>query len=156
MLRDMTRISDALELLTAQHAELDALVADVVAAGLDPQARARTLGELADKLTTHLAVEQELFYPSIGSVGARTMVMTEVIAEHVEIKRALADLLWIELDDADWLPRLTRLRDLLAGHTGWQEDILFEAVARTMSSESLAEIGEQLRERSQTSLCLAA
>ena len=134
----MTFIRDALELLTAQHQEIEELLEQVTTTCDD-----QTFAELADKLTSHLAVEQELFYPVVATQVAPE-VMTEVLAEHLAMKRVLADLVWLGVDDADFAPKLARLQALLAGHTAWQEDQLFTTAAETMSEAELAALGDRL------------
>ena len=128
----MTRISDALELLTAQHEQIEDLYEQVRQIG-DESA----FIELADKLATHLALEQELFYPAIAP-RIPTDVMSELLAEHAAIKRVLADLVWLGTTDADFRPTLERLGELLFGHSAWQEDELFTAAAESMSTDELA------------------
>src|SRR6476661_2035292 len=90
----MNRIVDALELLTAQHDEIDTLISEL-ATSTNPSARNETINLLVEKLTLHLALEQELFYPAVAS-ALSAEVREELRAEHTEIKRILADMLWLE------------------------------------------------------------
>lgn len=145
----MNHIRDALELLTAQHEELDELC-DRVTRSRD----AATFGELADKLTTHLAVEQELFYPVIaGHVSAD--IMTELMAEHVAIKRVLAKLVWLGVEDEDFSMLFSQLGELLLGHVSWQEEQLFTTAAEALSTDRLADLGDQVQ-AFETSVAAAA
>lgn len=134
----MRPISDALELLTAQHEEIDFLVVQVQQT-YDSDAFA----ELADKLVTHLALEQELFYPAIAS-ATTDEVQRELLAEHVAIKHVLSDLIWLGVEDGLFGTRLHELASLLEGHCGYQEDQLFEVVAETLSEHALATLGTEL------------
>lgn len=137
----MTRISDPLELLTAQHADLDALLDRLTAVELP--ARDAVFAELADKVVLHLAAEQELLLPAVaGQVSPD--VQRELAAEQQEIKRILADLLWFGLDDAAVAAGIPSLRALLHGHAAWQETELFTTMAETMSGPALVELGERL------------
>lgn len=119
----MTPTTDALEQWKAQHAQIDFLF-DHVAMLRDPDA----LSELADTLTAHLGAEQELLYPALASV-LRDEVLDELYAEHAEIKKTLANLVWFGVEDAEFDARLTHLGELLDGHVGYQEETLF-ATAR--------------------------
>lgn len=139
----MTRISDALELLTAQHDELEQLVAELIAAHGDP----RILVELADKLTTHLAAETELFYPSVVAVAP--------VEEHAELKAVVADLMLRPLDDPERDALVERLRLLVELHVA-REDELFCAIAELMPTATLVGIGDQLQAWSDRSRCIAA
>ena len=135
----MRPIRDALELLTDQHEELEFLVTQVQQT-YDSDA----FDELADKLVVHLAIEQELFYPAIAQTIAAE-VQRELLAEHVAIKRVLADLVWLGVEDREFGGRLTELATLLDGHAGWQEDELFLAVAEQLSAERLASLCNELK-----------
>jgi hypothetical protein len=128
---------DALELLTAQHRHLHELVERARSC---VGQRGEVVAELADYMTAHLAVEQERFYPELSPRISKT-VLAEILAEHAEIKRILADLLWLDDDDARFTPKLARLQQLLDGHAAWQDEELFESVAESMSIAALAELG---------------
>jgi len=137
----MPRISDPLELLTQQHDEIIALV-DALASPNDAE-RMRAFGELADVLPDHLAAEQSLLYPMVG-YNLAAAVHEELVAEHLEIKRVLADLLWFGLDDADSPSRIASLRALVEGHTAYQEQELFEAAAEQLAPIDITVLGSRL------------
>jgi hypothetical protein len=134
----MKPIRDALELLTAQHEELDELCARV-ARSKD----AATFDLLADRITHHLAIEQELLYPVVGAQVSRD-VMNEIGAEHTAIKQLLANLVWRGVEDERFDRGFDQLCDLLLGHSSWQEDQLFTTAAETVSPERLALLCDQL------------
>jgi len=131
---------DVLALLTTQHEQIDDLIAKTAA----PATRTAAFAELADVLTAHLALEQAVFYPAIDSLFCRD-VMAEVLAEHCEIKRVLADLLWLDLDDVRFARKLTTLAHLLDGHRGWQEDRMFTSVAESVAVETRLALGKRMR-----------
>jgi hypothetical protein len=149
----MPRISDPLELLTQQHDEIIALL-DALASPNDAE-RARAFAELADLLPDHLAAEQELLYPVVGCDLAAP-VRDELVAEHLEIKRVLADLLWFGLDDADTPRRIASLRGLVEGHTAYQEQELFETAAERLAPIDITVLGSRLHAWFVTSIAQAA
>lgn len=138
----MQRISDALELLTAQHDQIDALLSAIADTESAAQ-RSQLITELADQVTIHLAAEQELFYPAVSDL-IDTDVHAELLSEHGEIKRVLAELLWQEHDAERAGHTLTQLRELLAVHATWQERELFETIAERRSISDLAELGSEI------------
>ncbi|HVK84975.1 MAG TPA: hemerythrin domain-containing protein [Kofleriaceae bacterium] len=140
----MDRISDALELLTAQHDEIERLLAVVSTSG-SPESRHRARIDLAELLPLHLALEQELFYPNMATVISND-VLRELVAEHGEIKRILADVLWAELDDDELERELSMLHELFEVHRAWQESYLFETVAEARDAFELAQLGAQMHE----------
>lgn len=119
----MPRISDPMELLAQQHDHVIALLDTF--AGASEADRPRLATELAEILADHLGAEQSLLYPILGG-AIPSSVRDELLAEHAEIKRALAELLWMGDDDADAAARSAKLRDLLCGHAAYQEEELFE------------------------------
>jgi hypothetical protein len=149
----MPRISDPLELLTQQHDELIGLL-DALASPNDAE-RERAFIELADVLPDHLAAEQELLYPVIGCNMAAP-VHEELVAEHLEIKRALAELLWFGLDDADTARRIAALRGLVEGHTAYQEQELFETCAERLAPIDITVLGSRLHAWFVSSIAQAA
>ena len=129
-----------LELLSQQHAEIDALLARLAAEPVRPD-RVR---ELVERVAVHLATEQEILYP----VAARLVsgdVMCELLLEHAAIKRAAADLLWLDADDPHIEQQLALLAALLDGHSQWQEQELFASVAAALDAEQLAALSAALR-----------
>ena len=134
-------LTSALELLTTQHDEIEALLVEVSA---DSTASIRTgaLSELADKLTLHLAVEQELLYPAAGALVSAE-VRTEMLAEHQEIKRVLADLIWLEQEDRRFARKLVSLQTLLQWHETWQESELFARLSEHLPEPTLASLAAE-------------
>jgi hypothetical protein len=130
----MTTI-DALDVLTTQHAQIDDLF-DFVSMLRDPDA----LSELADALSAHLAAESDLLYGALAD-QLRPEVLEELRAEHIAIKRTLAELVWFGVADPELDSRLSRLGALLDGHVGYQEDELFPTAATVLSAEVLAQLG---------------
>ena len=130
--------TNALEFLTAQHAQIDDLF-EFVATLRDPDA----LTELADVLSAHLATESEQLYPALADT-LRAEVLEELRAEHAEIKRTLAQLVWFGVSDPEFDARLARLGALLDGHVGYQEHELFPLAAATAGEDALAAIGARI------------
>lgn len=133
------QLTDVLALLTRQHDEIEALLVEVTVTGVVPM-RASALSELADKLTLHLALEQELLYPAtVGIVSDE--VRREMMDEHQEIKRVLADLVWLEREDQRFARKLVALQVLLQWHEAWQEGELFPRIAAGLPALRHAELG---------------
>lgn len=133
----MTQIRDALELLTAQHEELDQLFAAV-----SRTRDAATFDELSEKLTIHIALEQEHLYPVIARQVSAD-VMAELRAEHVAIKRLLSELVWIDVEDEEFPELFAALGELMVGHAAWQEDQLFTDAAESLSRAQLEALVHQ-------------
>lgn len=99
---------DALQLLTAQHDQIDMLLG-MVEALHDPDA----LAELSDTIASHPAETPQ----------------------HQEIKRVLAQLIWRGVDDDDFVAELATLRALVDDHMTYEEDeVLTRYCALTLAS----------------------
>lgn len=110
--------------LTAQHTQIEDLF-EFVAMLRDPDA----LTELADVLGAHLGLEREMLDPTLSRRIGRNVV-DELEAEQAAIRRVLAQLVWFGVEDPDFAMRLAELRRLLDDHISYQEDALFQAVAK--------------------------
>ena len=138
-MRVMRNMRDAIALLTEQHEEIDELVNRV------SHGEHALFRELADKLATHLAIEQELVYPALAAWMSEP-VMHELIDEHVSIKRVLAELVWVGPEDDRFASLLADLEVLLSGHIAWQEDELFARASETMAPADLEALCQLLTE----------
>jgi hypothetical protein len=134
----MPPINDALELLTAQHEQVEDLFEQVRQIGDEA-----AFTELVDKLSTHLALEEELFYPVIAAKLPREIV-EELHAEHAAIKHVLGEMVWLGTHDAEFRAKVNELGTLLIGHTSWQEDELFTSAAESMTRDQLAALCDRI------------
>jgi hypothetical protein len=141
----MKRIIDALELLTAQH---DAISSELEEIGtVEVSSLARALGELADQIATHLAVEEQ-FLTTLG--------LAVPAVEHGELRLALADILASDLRSPELSTRIAAFSERWAAHAGSQEQAIFIPLAETITPHVLEDIGTQLGTWSEQSRCLAA
>lgn len=138
----MPRTADALERLTAQHEQLFDLLHGVTTVE-DDGSRALALCKLADAITTHLEVEQAI-------------LVTAPDPDHAELRRVINELVALDLHEVPTSSLLDELRSLLERHIGAQDDVLFVQLAEVASEDVLLALGEQVRERSENLVCVAA
>ena len=131
--------TDVLDLLTSQHAEVDALFAKLESGKGD---RPALFAELADKLAAHATIEERIFYPAVMAEATRDM-LTESVEEHLEIKRVLADLITMRLDREEVDAKLAVLQENVSHHAHEEEDKLFPLLRKLMSAEQLAALGNE-------------
>src|SRR5688572_17422627 len=93
--KDISEKIDVLELLASQHDEVDDLIEQLHEGKGDRQA---LFTELANKLAAHAAVEEKLFYPAVMATGTADL-LHESVEEHLAIKRVLADMIAMDLED---------------------------------------------------------
>src|SRR6476469_392398 len=106
---------NALDLLTQQHDEVDALIERLKDDELASSKKLGVFFELADKLAAHAAMEEQLFYPAVKAKQTEDILL-ESTFEHLAIKRVLADLMLTELDDPRFAAQLKVLGEEVEHH----------------------------------------
>jgi hypothetical protein len=140
----MKRIADALELLTAQHDEITTILNAL--RGLDGYELAHALGDLADRVATHLSVEEEF----LG------MFEAPAASEAEDLRQMLAEILVMDLSARDMPARIEAFAAHWRRHSLTQEHAVFIPLAESVTPAVLERIGTQLGEWSAQSRCLAA
>jgi hemerythrin superfamily protein len=131
--------TNVLELLTSQHAELDALIGKIER-GKDARA---AFQEMADKLAAHATIEEKIFYPAVMSEKLDDL-LHESVEEHLEIKRVLADMLMLDIGSDRFMAKLTVLKENLSHHAHEEEeDKMFPMLRRSMAEDELVAIGNR-------------
>jgi iron-sulfur cluster repair protein YtfE (RIC family) len=136
--------TDVLELLTSQHTEVDQLFERLANGDGDRRA---TLIELGDKLGAHAAVEESLFYPAVMARETNDL-LHESVEEHLEIKRVLADLLTMKVDEDSFKAKLAVLKENVSHHAHKEEEAkLFPLVRKAMNADERAALGNEVLAR---------
>jgi hemerythrin superfamily protein len=133
----------ALELLTSQHDEVDELFAMIEKARDGARKRAY-FEELADKLAAHAKIEEVHFYPAVNARATRDLVM-ESVEEHLAMKRTLADLLELDVEDEHFDAKLSVLKEQVEHHAREEEEgKLFPEVRKLLDMDQLAALGGEM------------
>jgi hemerythrin superfamily protein len=134
---------DALELLTAQHEEVESLIEKIENAD-DSDGKRELFIEMADKLAAHAAIEEKLFYPAVMAGQTREMLV-EAVEEHLAVKRLLADLMLLDVEDEHFDAKLTVLKEQIRHHAHEEEEEkLFPKVRRMMGTDERAALGNEM------------
>jgi hemerythrin superfamily protein len=134
---------DALELLTEQHDLVDALI-EMVESSDDDEEKAAAFRELANQLAAHAAMEERLFYPFVLAKQTEPL-LRQSTEEHLAVKRVLADLIELDLDDPQFAAKLAVMKEELRHHEhDEEEDVLFPIVRRMASKEELLALGGEM------------
>jgi hemerythrin superfamily protein len=133
--------TDVLEILSAQHREVDLLFKQ-----LDEHSGNRRVlfNELADLLAAHAAIEEQLFYPTVMAKATEDM-LRESVEEHLSIKRMLVDLMALRVDDPEFDAKLEVLKEQVSHHAHEEEEgHLFPQVKSLLSLDERAALGNEL------------
>jgi hemerythrin superfamily protein len=130
---------NAIDLLALQHREVKALFAKFESASSADE-KQKLFEQIADELAVHTTIEEKHFYPATRS--ARTDdLLQEAVEEHLQAKRVIADLLEMEIDDAQFDAKMTVLREEVEHHVAEEEGELFPKVKQLLSEDELDDLG---------------
>ncbi len=133
--------TDVLELLTAQHKEVDELI-ELIEKG---EGNRRVLfTELADKLAAHATVEEKIFYPAVMAEQTEDQ-LREAVEEHLSIKRLLADMIALSTSDDAFDAKLTVLKEQVSHHAHKEEEAkLFPKLRAMFDADERAALGNEV------------
>lgn len=135
--------TNALELLRSQHEEVDDLIEEIQDAD-EHDEKELLFRQLADKIAAHAMVEEKMFYPSV-MVDRTHEQLIEATEEHLAIKRLLADMMLLDVDDEHFDAKLVVLKENFRHHAhDEEEDKLFPIVERMMNGDELAALGNEM------------
>ena len=134
---------DALSLLTEQHEEVDSLI-EILEGDGDKADRQEAFVDLSNKLAAHATIEEKIFYPAVMAKQTEDM-LREAVEEHLSVKRVLADMMKIDVDDEQFEAKLSVLKEQLEHHAHEEEeDELFPKVRKIFSAEELQGLGNDM------------
>jgi hemerythrin-like domain-containing protein len=138
-------MADTLAFLEEQHLTVNRLFAALDGAAT-PGDRAEVFARVADALAIHTAIEERYFYPAIRTAGTEDLLL-DSLHEHLEIKRAIVDLVQLSASDEMFEEKLATLRELVSRHIEEDESELFPRVRRLFTRQALLPVVEQMQEQ---------
>jgi hemerythrin superfamily protein len=135
---------NALDLLRAQHRNVDKLFAQIEQAR---GARKQTLfNQLADELAIHATIEEKIFYPNVKRPSTEELLQ-ESVEEHLEVKRLLADMMELDPEDDEFDAKLSVLQEQVVHHAKEEEEAkLFPKLRAELDPDLLAALaGDMVR-----------
>jgi len=140
---DTTTQPDAIQLLTTDHGEVEAMFRQVESLP-EGDARQQIVQEIIRELSVHAAIEEQVLYPAMRKAlpDGETLVQ-EAIDEHQAAKETLAA---IERADnsTERDQHLVRLMGDVRHHVEEEETELFPKLAASIGSTELREMGGKL------------
>ena len=132
---------DAVEFLITQHSEMETLFASVLNAS-DAASCKRLFVNAADRLTTHIMSEEQVFYPA---VRANTEdILLESLEEHLSLKRLLADLLDLDPSEQTFEAKFKVLKEQSEHHHKEEEEHLFPDVKKLLDATQREALGQAM------------
>jgi hemerythrin superfamily protein len=135
---------NAIKMLKQQHREVEKLFKRLEAAK-SAEPRQKVFNEIADALAVHATIEERHFYPAVKKEQTEEILL-ESVEEHLEIKRAIADLLEMDAGDDTFEAKVKVLKEDVEHHVEEEETELFPKVERLFDDEELDAIGAAMDE----------
>jgi hypothetical protein len=133
--------TDVLDILREQHTQVDQLLAQLESGR---GKRRAIFTELADLLAAHATIEEKLFYPTVLAAGTKDQ-LHEAVEEHLSVKRLLADMIAMGVDDEQFDAKLTVLKEQISHHAHKEEERnLFPKVHAMLSRDERAALGNEM------------
>ena len=142
MPKKTTTEPDAIQLLTAQHREVEDLFEEIENAR-HAEDKEALFSDLADKLTIHTRIEEQTFYPAVRERRTEAIVL-EAFVEHTAIKRSLAELIQIDAGTAAFDVQLQALKELVDEHVEEEEEELFPVARKALSDDDLYTLAREM------------
>lgn len=139
---------DAITPLRNEHKEIEALFrqCDKLLRGEQPSAELQALvGRAFQALATHIAVEEQLFYPAMRqALGERSKVLFQYVEEHRVMKSLMSDLRAMADVDDVFNARLVVLTELVRHHIREEEATFFPPCREACGRRLMREIGHTM------------
>jgi hemerythrin superfamily protein len=132
----------ATELLKRQHDEVKQLFQEFERAE-DEESKRLAFEQLADDLAAHATIEERSFYPAVY-VGDLKDELQDAVEEHLGVKRVIADLLEMNVEEKEFEAKMDILKELVEDHVEEEEGELFPKVRRNFGSQELEALGAEM------------
>ena len=139
----MPNSTNALDLLRSQHDDVETLFEGIEKSS-NASTKAGLFEQLADQLAAHAAIEEKLFYPAMVAKSTRD-ILVESTEEHLSIKRLIADLLELDVEDEHFSAKLSVLKEQVEHHAREEEEKeLFPKCEKLSSKDELEALGGEM------------
>jgi hemerythrin-like domain-containing protein len=133
----------ATELLKKQHREVKALFRQAKKA--DAEDRREILDQIEEKLTHHMHIEENVFYPAVRELDTKKTeeIVPEAYEEHHVVKLVLSEFPDLDPEDERFEAKMTVLDELIQHHVEEEENEMFPA-AEKLGDQRLKELGAEM------------
>lgn len=134
----------AIELLKRQHREVDDLFQRIKASTGDE--KISLLGQVAEALTIHAALEEQFFYPFAREQGGLEGLIDESFQDHAEVKQLISELLQVKQTDPRLDELCMRLERMVTEHVTQEEASLLPRVEAQARPDELISMRAEMQE----------
>ncbi len=132
----------ATDLLEKQHRKVEAIFKKLEKGRGE---KAPLVLDLANSLAAHMAIEQDIFYPTIVKVDPD--LVSEGYEEHALAELAIKRLLETDPEDPAFKARVVAAKELVEHHVEEEEEEMFKKVEKAFEDEELEQLGKVMKQR---------
>jgi hemerythrin superfamily protein len=123
----MTKPTDAIAMLTAEHREVKAMFEQYEGLGERAMASKKKIADrICAALTLHAAIEEEIFYPAMRAASKEAAdLLDEALVEHAGAKDLIAQLQEMDPEDDLYDAKVKVLGEQIEHHVGEEEGEMF-------------------------------
>lgn len=123
----MTKQTDAIAMLTAEHREVKAMFEQYEGLGDRAKAGKKKLADqICTALTLHAAIEEEIFYPALRAASKDAAdLLDEALVEHAGAKDLIAQIGEMDPEDELYDAKVKVLGEQIDHHVGEEEGDMF-------------------------------
>jgi hemerythrin superfamily protein len=143
--------TDAISMLKADHEKVRGLLSQLEkSTEKGAKKREQLLSQIAEELTIHTTIEEEIFYPSYRDAVAKKedrKLYQEALEEH-----HVVDLVMPEIEETDpasevFSAKAKVLKEIVEHHAEEEEKEMFPRAKKVMDAEELQELGQRMEAR---------
>lgn len=138
---------NAVDILTRDHREVDALIATLEQAGDSTSSATNyrnTFEQLVNALSAHMQAEEQIFYPAMRNVEGEEELVEEAYDEHNLVKGLLLQMNSLEPSSTEFQENLKQMKAGIEHHVSEEEGEMFPDAKEKLGEDRLREIGQQI------------
>ena len=140
---------NALDILTSDHRQVDAMIAELEKAGESGAGSAAyksTFEQMVDALNLHMRAEEEILYPAMRQFEEEKEMVIEAYDEHNTVKGLLTQMNELDPASPEFQSNLKQVKTGIQHHVSEEEGEMFPEAREKLGETRLEEIGRQIME----------
>jgi hemerythrin-like domain-containing protein len=133
---------NAIEMLESQHRQVETLFQDIENA--TSETRSALVEELVTKLSNHMQIEEEIFYPAAYDSGSSEV--KHAYNEHDEAKPIMKEIAALKGDDGRLMTLVADLKEKISHHVEEEESSFFPRCESDLGEERLLDLAAEMEE----------
>lgn len=105
--------------------------------------------QICEELTTHAAIEEEIFYPLARRTVEEEELVLEADEEHAVAKHLIEEVEQLDPNDEHFVAKCIVLKDMVLHHIDEEESEMFPQMREALGRTRLQEIGSEIATRKQ-------